>query len=141
MAKYLYVKSKYVSVRTLPLSKTLQNPNQNVYLNLFPHFRKPKKEIQQNSNCNTSVGSFSMTVRQKSCFQHFYKKPELLAYLGTWYISMKNRSLCKFCFICVLSVCICICKTSHKLCEKILQVRCMGGMCECLNYDQMITML
>lgn len=58
MAKYLYVKSKYVSVHTVQLSKTLQNPNQNVYLNLSPPSRKPKKEIQQNSNCNTSVGSF-----------------------------------------------------------------------------------
>lgn len=65
MAKYLYVKSKYVSVHTVQLSKTLQNPNQNVYLNLFPPSRKPKKEIQQNSNCNTSVGSFSMTVGPK----------------------------------------------------------------------------
>lgn len=94
MAKYLYVKSKYVSVHTLPLSKTLQNPNQNVCLNLFLHFRKPKKEIQQNSNCNTSVGSFSMMVRQKNCFQHFYKKPELLAYLGnTVYFHEKVQPL------------------------------------------------
>lgn len=58
MAKYLYVKSKYVSVHTVQLSKTLQNPNQNVYLNLFPPSRTPKKEMQQNSNCNTSVGFF-----------------------------------------------------------------------------------
>lgn len=65
MTKYLYVKSKYVSVHTVQLSKTLQNPNQNVYLNLFPPSRKPKKEIQQNSNCNTSVGSFSMMVGPK----------------------------------------------------------------------------
>lgn len=77
MAKYLYVKSKYVSVHTVQLSKTLQNPNQNVYLNLFPPSRTPKKEMQQNSNCNTSAGFFFHDgwSQKKSCFQHiFYKK-------------------------------------------------------------------
>lgn len=138
MAKYLYVKPKYVSVHTLPLSKTLQNPNQNVFLNLFPHFRMPKKEIPQNSNCNTSIGSFSMTVRQKSCFQRFYKKPELLAYLGDWYISMKTCSLCKFCFICVLSMYVYV----------KLHTDCMKKYCRCIVwkvcvniYVQMATML
>lgn len=45
-----------------------------------------------------------------------------------------------FYFICVFSVCVCIHKASHKLREKILCVRCKGGVCEYMIYDQMVTM-
>lgn len=120
MWKYLYVKSKYVSVHTVLLSKTLQNLNQNVYLNLFPPSRKPEKEIQQNSNCNTSVGSFfhDGQSRKKLFPRHFfYKNTELSAYLGTRCISMENCSPCKFGVICVLSLWLCVWKASLDVCS------------------------